>query len=225
MFCQKCGNEFNENSVFCDQCGSKVETTDNINNDEGQADVSALQTAMANSNDIPNEVKRISKGKSIFISACAVFVATLIVLAFAFGDDSIDKDDDNISVEKTAISGEPMANDDDYISCAKTVVSKRLKAPSMAIYYDEKILAQDEYGRTIVYFTVESQNSYGGYVANNWYVLIESYNKSDNTFRHNKHTGVYMDDRSFDFMEDTIVNNLKESTDWGKPFQSEELEE
>ena len=108
------------------------------------------------------------------------------------------------------------AKDEDYISAAETIISKQLKAPSTAIYSDENIEAQDDYGRTIVSLTVESQNSFGGYVTNTCYVLIESYDTEEDTFTYNAATGVYISDFG-DSFSDTYISRLKESTDWNKP--------
>ena len=110
----------------------------------------------------------------------------------------------------------PEKKDEDYISAAETIISKQLKAPSTAIYSDENIEAQDDYGRTIVSLTVESQNSFGGYVTNTCYVLIESYDTEEDTFTYNAATGVYISDFG-DSFSDTYISRLKESTDWNKP--------
>ena len=193
MFCKNCGKEIKDGAAFCSECGTKAES--NAFAQANQIDVGAFQSAMANSRGSV-AVKKKSKGKFILIGVFAVLI--IIVIACAMGGGA--------------------ASDEDYISAARTVISEQLKAPSTAIYSNEKIEAQDDYGRTIVSLTVESQNSFGGYVTNTCYVLIESYDTAEDTFIYNKMTGVYISDFGDNFA-DTYIDKLKESTEWDKPLE------
>lgn len=107
-------------------------------------------------------------------------------------------------------------SDEDYYSAAKTVVSQNLRAPTTAKYYNWKILAQDDYGRTIVFCNVDSQNGFGGYGQLSCYVLITSYNTDDDTFTYN--TDVIMEEGNLDFLADTYVERLKGNVNWNQPL-------
>lgn len=193
MYCKNCNKEIGNNAAFCPECGAKVESNAIVQ--EKSIDAGAFQSAMANSGGTV-AVKKKSKGKSVLIGVFAVLI--IIVIACAMGGGT--------------------ASDEDYISAARTVISKQLKAASTAIYANEKIEAQDDYGRTIVSLTVESQNSFGGYVTNSCYVLIESYDTAEDTFTYNKVTGVYISEYG-DSFTDTYVDMLKESTEWDEPLE------
>lgn len=194
MFCKNCGKEMKNGSAFCPECGTKVEQdkTENIPFTKiGTDSVSSADSAAKSKEDKQNAIIGL-----VFI---AIIIGVIILVC-------------------SLIFGGGAASDDDYISAAKTVISKQLKAPSTAIYSDEKIEAQDDYGRTIVSLTVESQNSFGGYVTNSCYVLIESYDTDEDTFTYNKATGVYVSEFG-DSFADTYIEQLKESTEWDKPLE------
>ena len=193
MFCKNCGKELKKGAAFCHECGAKVELNETVQANPIETNVP--QPAMAN-NGVATSIKKMSKEKLILIIAIPIWIIIIIACAVDGGT----------------------ASDDDYISAARTVISKQLKAPSTAIYSNEKIEAQDDYGRTIVSLTVESQNSFGGYVTNSCYVLIESYDTAEDTFTYNKATGVYVSEFG-DSFADTYIDKLKESTEWDKPLE------
>ena len=189
MFCRKCGKEMKPNEKFCPSCGAKVETEETV-----QAGSSVTDAA-------PNIVGTLPEKKKYPVKTVVI---AIVVVVFA------------VILVSVLSSGNGKAKDEDYISAAETIISKQLTAPSTAIYSDENIEAQDDYGRTIVSLTVESQNSFGGYVTNTCYVLIESYDTEEDTFTYNAATGVYISDFG-DSFSDTYISRLKESTDWNKP--------
>lgn len=194
MLCKNCGKEIGEGAAFCPECGTKVEKDKTENTPFtkiGTDSVSSADSAAKSKEDKQNTI--------IGLAFIAIIIGVIILVC------------------SLIFSGET-ASDDDYISAAKTVISKQLKAPSTAIYSDEKIEAQDDYGRTIVSLTVESQNSFGGYVTNSCYVLIESYDTDEDTFIYNAVTGVYLSEFG-DRYADTYIDKLKESTDWNKPLE------
>ncbi len=65
------------------------------------------------------------------------------------------------------------ASTDTIIGCAKTLISNQLKAPSTAIWGKSEKLDEDNYGRCLVYISVEAQNSYGGLVKSDYLVILQ----------------------------------------------------
>ncbi len=97
------------------------------------------------------------------------------------------------------------------IGCAKTVVSEQLKSPSSAIWHDSKIMDKDSYGRYLVYLEVEATNSFGGYITNEYLVVI--YNvKKDGHFNYNNFAVQSVTSSTYDIVEGVIkdLNNWNE---------------
>lgn len=181
--------------MFCKNCGKEIKNGDDFCRECGTK-TEEVSVNNANAIAVTAETPKKKYPAKLVIGAI-IAVIVIIVIACSVGG---------------------TASDDDYISAAKTVISKQLKAPSTAIYSDEKIEAQDDYGRTIVSLTVESQNSFGGYVTNTCYVLIESYDTDEDTFTYNAVTGVYLSEFGDNFA-DTYIDKLKESTEWDEPLE------
>lgn len=64
------------------------------------------------------------------------------------------------------------ASEDLIIGCAKQQIESILKNPNSVIYNDAEVYEYDHYGRVIVYVDFSSENSFGGYVRDKWYVLF-----------------------------------------------------
>ncbi len=65
------------------------------------------------------------------------------------------------------------ASKDTVIGCAQTLISNQLKAPSTAIWGKSEKVDEDNYGRCLVYVSVEAQNSYGGLVKSDYLVILQ----------------------------------------------------
>ena len=195
MICKNCGKEMKDSAAFCPECGAKVDRSASEDNPSATIETNAVTSAESVAKAKENKKNKLFV-KLVLIDAIIIVIG--LIFACVFASDT--------------------ASDSDYISAARTVISKQLKAPSTAIYSNEKIEAQDDYGRTIVSLTVESQNTFGGYVTDTCYVLIESYDTDEDTFIHNPVTGVYISDFG-DRYADTYIEKLKESTDWDKPLE------
>lgn len=65
------------------------------------------------------------------------------------------------------------ASTDTIIGCAKTLISNQLKAPSTAIWGESEKVDEDNYGRCLVYVSVEAQNSFGGLVKSDYLVVLQ----------------------------------------------------
>ena len=99
------------------------------------------------------------------------------------------------------------------IGCAKTVISDQLKAPSSAIWHDCKIIDKDSYGRYLVYINVEATNSFGGYVTNEYLVVVKDVKKSGE-FSYNPNFAVQSVNSS---TYDLVVDVTKELNSWNEP--------
>ncbi len=92
------------------------------------------------------------------------------------------------------------------IGCAKTVISEQLKAPSSAIWHDCKIIDKDSHGRYLVYVNVEATNSFGGYVTNEYLVVVCNV-KKDGNFSYNPNFAVQsVTSSTYDLVVDVIKN-------------------
>lgn len=65
------------------------------------------------------------------------------------------------------------ASNDTVIRCAQTLISNQLKAPSTAIWGKSEKVDEDNYGRCLVYVSVEAQNSFGGLVKSDYLVILQ----------------------------------------------------
>ena len=65
------------------------------------------------------------------------------------------------------------ASTDTIIGCAQTLISNQLKAPSTAIWGKSEKVDEDNYGRCLVYISVEAQNSFGGLVKSDYLVILQ----------------------------------------------------
>lgn len=108
-------------------------------------------------------------------------------------------------------------NEDFYISCAKTAIAKRLKSPSTAIWYNERVVEQDAYGRVLITMAVEAQNGFGGYSKSYYAVVIYGCNPSEGTFKYNRLNGVQMCETE-DFFN-VVIKSAKELSNFGEPFE------
>lgn len=102
--------------------------------------------------------------------------------------------------------------DDIVISCAKTVISQQLKSPSSAIWHNEKIVDKDSYGKYLIYLKVEATNSFGGYITNEYLVVVANVQK-DGHFDYNTNFAVQSVTAS---TYDIVVDVIKELNSWNK---------
>lgn len=65
------------------------------------------------------------------------------------------------------------------VACAKTLISEGLKSSTTARWEkDCQVVDKDDYGRYLVYISVEAQNGFGAYVKLAYFVILQSVNKS-----------------------------------------------
>lgn len=106
-------------------------------------------------------------------------------------------------------------SDSNYISCAKTLINKTLKNPSTAQYNSASVYDKDDYGRAIVLLDVSAQNGFGGWVRDEYYVCIQSYDR-DGTFTYNS---------IFPYVNNiSNIDSLLIINDFGVDHAAEELE-
>lgn len=107
-------------------------------------------------------------------------------------------------------------SDEDYIDCAKSVAYNQLKAPSTASFSDGKVVEKDDYGRALVTFTVDAENSFGAYVRTYYAIVIETYDKSTEQFTYNRFAVQHWTN-SID--DDIYLEAAKLAADWDKPLE------
>ncbi|MBQ6169843.1 zinc ribbon domain-containing protein [Ruminococcus flavefaciens] len=190
--------------MICKKCGKEIQDGINVCPYCGIGINGAVPNTSGTAA-VAEKPKKKHKGLMIFCYITAILLLSVIVIAI-FADDE--------GESKTV-------SEKEYIIAAENIIKKDLKAPSTAIFSNEKIADEDEYGRKIVTFTVESQNSFGGYVTSNCYVLITGYDSNDDSFTYNAATGVITSEQGFDFLEESYIKKLKESTEWNQPQKEE----
>ena len=82
------------------------------------------------------------------------------------------------------------ASKDTVIGCAQTLISNQLKAPSTAIWGKSEKVDEDNYGRCLVYVSVEAQNSYGGLVKSDYLVILQEVS-TDGKFTYSPYASTY----------------------------------
>ena len=196
--CPNCGYELEDSAVFCYKCGERM-PEDFV--EEYKTDEVYEQ----------NYSYKANLKKPIIIFTSIVAVGLLILLIIFSSISSNNNNDyevpeetpaveEPVEIDKSKTLSEyassykyslrstvdyPYINrsvsDADYISCAKTLINKRLKNPSTAQYNSSSVYEKDDYGKAIVYLDVSAQNSFGGWVRDEYYVCINSMD-SDGTF-------------------------------------------
>ena len=117
-----------------------------------------------------------------------------------------------------SLFGSKSPSDDVYIKCAETLVSKELKSPATAIYSNEKVVEKDSYDRALVTLSVDAQNRFGGYIRTNYVVILQSADK-DGKFDYIPAYATESYSQSNDYLQDTIVNEMKENNKWNTPSE------
>lgn len=82
------------------------------------------------------------------------------------------------------------ATTDTIVSCAKTLISNNLKSPATAIWGKSEKVDEDNYGRCLVYVSVEAQNGFGGYIKSDYFVILQ-YVKSNGEFTYSPYSCMY----------------------------------
>lgn len=101
-------------------------------------------------------------------------------------------------------------SDADCISAAKTLINKQLKNPSTAVYNAARVAEKDNYGRAIVYLDVSAQNSFGGYVRNQYYVCITGITTDGKSYTYNPNFFSLEADKSL------LLSSLKSINNWNE---------
>ena len=197
-FCAKCGTELNDEDLFCSKCGTMLSSL------ESNKSVESRDTVL-------NKPKNNIKIFIITLIVTLVAIGLVGVIASLFDADrntkslptnveteEIENYDDvtvmtlssyvsqyNCALRRT-IDGVEVSygvSDEKYISCAKTFINSKLKNPSSATYNSAKVYEKDSYGKAIVSLDVSSQNGFGGWVRETYYVCILSVD-DDGTFHY-----------------------------------------
>ncbi|MBQ4612596.1 MAG: hypothetical protein IJB26_03485 [Clostridia bacterium] len=95
-----------------------------------------------------------------------------------------------------------------YISAAKSIVADQLRNPSSAVYNNAYVYEKDDYGRAIVYLDVSSQNGFGGYARDDFWVCINEMTSE----------GEYSYSKLMSYCtSEGLVDYLKSANNFGEP--------
>lgn len=167
MYCPNCGKKQRDEAKFCTNCGYNLKDRGitKENNSTKYGDVDSIEDIFANKDKVhPKIIYSESIFKSLGKKVIFPIIAIVIIWAFFFRTDM----------------------DSVYINCAKTLINQQLKSPATAKWSNEKVLEKDNYGRALVYLTIDAQNDFGTYIRDNYVVVILSYNKASGEFTYNK---------------------------------------
>lgn len=92
-------------------------------------------------------------------------------------------------------------------SCAATAIRNMLKNPSTMKILDQEIIANDNYLRYVVKMEVTAQNNMGGYVTDDWYIMLRINPALDGRFEY--YTGSVLG------YEYPYTDKQKEAFNWG----------
>ena len=123
------------------------------------------------------------------------FVIVAVILISSFSGGSIFKSKNDIAV-----------------GCAKTLISQQLKAPSSAKWHDCKVIDKDSYGKYLVYIKVEATNSFGGYVTNEYLVVVKDIQRNGE-FRYNTSFAIQSVEPEF---YDSVLEATKTLNGWNE---------
>lgn len=82
------------------------------------------------------------------------------------------------------------ATTDTIVNCAETLISNNLKSPGTAIWGKSEKVDEDNYGRCLVYVSVEAQNGFGGYIKSDYFVILQ-YVESNGKFTYYPYSCIY----------------------------------
>ena len=199
MYCPNCGQKQRDEAKFCTNCGYNLKDRGitKENNLCRYGDVGRNEDILVNEDRTHTKVKY---SESIFkrLGKKVIFliIAIVIIWAFFFRTDM----------------------DSVYINCAKTLISQQLKSPATAKWSNEKVLDKDNYGRALVYLTIDAQNDFGTYIRDNYVVVILSYNKSSGEFTYNK-AGIQRITDNDQELDSWIIDWAKQYSNWNQPFE------
>lgn len=200
MFCPQCGEKVGDESKYCTKCGYNLQNrqTPKDNNLDAHDSKNRNDEVFNNKDGANSKViyeesvfSRISKYKII------LFIISLVIIWSLFFRTDMDSA---------------------YISCAKTIIYKQLKSPATARWSNEKVLEKDDYGRAIVYLTVDAQNGFGAYIRENYVVVILSYDRRTGEFTYNKASVQQITD-SDENLDSFIIDFAKKYTNWNQPLK------
>lgn len=113
-------------------------------------------------------------------------------------------------------SGGGESNEDFIIRCAQTVAYEQLKSPSTASFSDGQVVEKDDYGRALVTFFVDAENSFGAYVRTYYAIVIETYDKSTEKFTYNSFAVQHWSNGT---NSDFYLEAAKVAANWDEPLE------
>lgn len=134
MYCSKCGNEINEDSLFCPKCGAKVDTR--VNNDE--------QSPIVEDNVVNNDraVEKTTEVKELEIKGGKTFIFNGI-MSSSYTTTIVDNNDDiNVNmVEKRRIKDKHWIDNFEFSKKNLSNVTMKNKIRKSGIFYFQLIVS------------------------------------------------------------------------------------
>lgn len=161
------------------------------------------------------ETKQDSNNETTSKGGCskllAKWIAFIIVGFIVFGPNIFSDSDTQENKESM---------DEHYFSAAEQLVSENLKSPSTALYSEEEIVEEDDYGRVLVRLAVDAENGFGATIRNYAAVVILDYDEDEETFRYNPYSAVQLYDSKSS--QENVEDVVKSMNDWNEPFSDDE---
>lgn len=161
------------------------------------------------------ETKQDSNNETTSKGGCskllAKWIAFIIVGFIVFGPNIFSDSDTQENKESM---------EEHYFSVAEQLVSENLKSPSTALYSEEEIVEEDDYGRVLVRLAVDAENGFGATIRNYAAVVIVDYDEDEETFRYNSYFAVQLYDSKSS--QENVEDVVKSNNNWNEPFSDDE---
>lgn len=161
------------------------------------------------------ETKQDSNNETTSKGGCskllAKWIAFIIVGFIVFGPNIFSDSDTQENKESM---------EEHYFSVAEQLVSENLKSPSTALYSEEEIVEEDDYGRVLVRLAVDAENGFGATIRNYAAVVIVDYDEDEETFRYNPYFAVQLYDSKSS--QENVEDVVKSNNNWNEPFSDDE---
>ncbi|MCI8273171.1 MAG: zinc ribbon domain-containing protein, partial [Clostridia bacterium] len=93
MYCNKCGNEISEESVFCSKCGNKIEQVNTqAMNETVQSQNAIIDNSIKSNNENINEKPKTTKKTNVIIIIAIIIIGLILGVGFAMFNDNSSND-------------------------------------------------------------------------------------------------------------------------------------
>ena len=158
-----------------------------------------------------------SKGKrtAVLLAAGAILVSIIIGGLWGIVSDGTAGGNTPHSVETKNSANLSEA----YINCAKQITLESLSSPSTARFTNCEVEEIDDYGRTLVSMTIDSQNGFGAMIRNYAIVILQRYDVETNKYSYNPTFAVQIYSNVGN--KDLTIKMTKQLNNWNEERSSE----